>query len=79
MPLPMPPLSESNRRQIARSRASVENAGLVVEEIDEIQWRVSAPTGRSVLCFPLEDRWRKDGQWGRGTLTLIAELGGSAS
>src|SRR5258708_34664618 len=77
MSIPMPPISEADRRQMARFRSRIEEAGLAIEEIDEIRWRVSARGGESLLYFPLEDRWRKDRQWGPGTLTLIRELKGS--
>lgn len=68
------PLSEPARKQIAQSRSKIEAAGLKIEIVDVTCWRVIAPDGPELFYFPVEDRWRHDKQWGRGTVTLISAL-----
>lgn len=69
----LPPLSGPALRAIGRGRARLQRAALSIEEASETVWRISGPGG-DLLYFPYEDRWRRDTKWGRGTVTLIAEL-----
>jgi len=73
-PIALPPLSGAVARAIGRSRARIEQALLRIDEIDPLRWRIVGADGAELLYFPHEDRWRRDQRWGRGTLTLIAEL-----
>jgi hypothetical protein len=73
-PIVLPPLSGPALRAIARARVRIEHAMLSIDIVSETVWRVRAADGAELSYFPHEDRWRRDGKWGRGVLTLIAEL-----
>jgi hypothetical protein len=68
-----PAWDEVRRRTVARQRERLQRAALSIQDVNAAHWRVSGRE-RTADYYPIEDRWRCDGIWGRGTLTLIAKL-----